>query len=331
MSSLFFLIAWLSNAFFLFATLALLIQGALGLLPVKNYRLRAFVRLIPGMALLLMPLLSKLKIGQFLNPLSCEGWLQKGLIYWLPTLKSYITLPKQLLRKQLPLEPVASLVSVLVSLFVVTTAVLFLAKLFQIVSALVSMRRLVREGKESSQVIDNPELACKLKEHRIRILLSDAIVIPMAIGSRTILISKRALDVLTSDELEAVIAHELAHLLAKDPWVHLFHELLRAFFWWIPMKRWLKKTEEEQEIACDQAAEIYQEEKIAAALIKIARLTEKEEKEDFTPFCALVKKSSFLMLRLEMILGVNRIQESKFWRGVVPLLAGPLVLLSCTI
>ena len=131
MTSIFYLI-WISNAFFVFVTLSFIVQGVLGLCQIKNYRLRAFVRLIPGIALALMPLLQYFNIGQLLNPLSCEGWLQQTVGNFSPELKSYLTLPKEtILTQYFFVEPFHSLIKALLVIFIAITAVIFLGKIFQ--------------------------------------------------------------------------------------------------------------------------------------------------------------------------------------------------------
>ena len=330
MSSLFFLISWLSNAFFVFVTLAAVVQGILGLFQIKNYRLRAFARMIPTIALVFMPLLQKLNIGLFLNPLSCDGWLQKLIVYFFPGTKSYLSMPKETFKHYLSVEPFTSIVSVFVGLFVVVTGIKFFGKICQLSLTFVRLQRLIHKAKPCSREVHNPWLLSELKQLRIRVLVSDLIPIPMAIASRTILLSQTAIEQLKQDEFESVIGHELAHLRGKDPWSRLFHQLLKAFFWWVPMKRWLKKIEEDQEIACDQMVQM-RPEAMASALVKMTKFARDQEKELTAAFCNLTKRSPFILVRLERILGIESIQEGRFWQGIVPLIAGPLILLSCTL
>lgn len=331
MSNIYFLISWLSNAFFVFVTLALIVEGFLGLSKIKSYRLRAFVRQIPVIALAFMPLLQYLHIGQFLNPLSCEGWFQKAIGYFSPELKSYITYPKEtILTQYFFVEPFNSIIQVLLGMFITITTIIFLGRIFQICCASFQLHKLIQEATEVAlPTMRNLWIVSQLKKHRIRILVSNAIQIPMAIGSRTILVSQTALDLLKPEEFESVIGHELAHLIAKDPLSRLFNQLLRAFFWWIPMKKWLKRLDEDQEIACDQMALRHQE-GIASALVKMAKFSHNQEEALHAAFCALTKRSPFLLIRLEVILGISQFQESKLWRRAVPLIAGPLIFLSCT-
>lgn len=331
MNSLFFLIPWLSNAFFVFVTFALVIEGLLGLCQIKCYRLQANIRLIPGFALAFIPLLQYLHIGQFLNPLSCEGWLQKGVTYFFPGLISYLILPKEtILTQYLFTESFILVTKILLCLFVSITTIIFLWKISQICWTSIKLQQLIQEATEDDlPIVRNSWITSQLKKRQIRILVSDKIQIPMAIGSRTILVSKNTLELLKPDEFESVIGHELAHLIAKDPWTRLFYQLLRAFFWWIPMKKWLKKIEEDQEIACDQIVLRHQE-GIASALVKMAKFFRSQEEALNAAFCALTKQSPFLLIRLEMILGVTHFQENKLWRRLIPLIAGPLILLSCT-
>lgn len=331
MNSLFFLISWLSNAFFLFITLAHLVEGLLRLCRIKSYRTRAYVRLIPGIALAFMPLLQHLHIGQLLNPLSCGGWLQKGVTHFSPGLMDYLTFSREtILTPYLLSEPFTLTIKILLGIFIGITTIIFLWKIFQICWTSTQLKKLVGEATEGNLPVQhNSWMIPHIKKHQIRILVSHAIQIPMAIGSRTILVSKKALELLQHDEFESVIGHEIAHLIAKDPWTRLFHQLLRAFFWWIPMKKWLKRIEEDQEIACDQLVLKHQD-GIASALVKMARFSRNQEELLNVAFCALTKHSPFLLFRLEMILGMAQLQENKLWRRAVPLIAGPLIILSCS-
>lgn len=162
-------------------------------------------------------------------------------------------------------------------------------------------------------------------------MVSESIQTPMAAFSKTILVSRGSVDSLSPEELESVLAHEWAHLHSKDPWIRLFNHLLRSLFWWIPMKRWVKQIEEDQEIACDQAAQTagLSQKGIASALIKIAKTSCNFSKK-LPATCKFRGASHFLRFRLEMILGGSSSHENRFWQGAMSLVAGPLILVSCT-
>ena len=62
------------------------------------------------------------------------------------------------------------------------------------------------------------------------------------------------IDRLGDSELEAIIAHEIAHVRRRDNLVSSIHMLIEALFWFHPMIWWLgAKIVQERERACDEA------------------------------------------------------------------------------
>jgi Zn-dependent protease with chaperone function len=59
----------------------------------------------------------------------------------------------------------------------------------------------------------------------------------------------------TGPELDAMLAHELAHLAARDPLWHAFADLLTACFWWHPLAWWGRRQfRTASEFAADEAS-----------------------------------------------------------------------------
>jgi hypothetical protein len=75
---------------------------------------------------------------------------------------------------------------------------------------------------------------------------------PCLIGKR-ILFPASLVPVLTHEEIDAVIAHEMAHFRWKDCAVRMALLFVAAVFWWIPNKWWQRRVEEVQEMAADAA------------------------------------------------------------------------------
>jgi TonB family protein len=60
---------------------------------------------------------------------------------------------------------------------------------------------------------------------------------------------------LRDDELEAIVAHELAHFRRRDNLAALVHSVVEAAFWFHPLVWWMsRRLVEERERACDQEA-----------------------------------------------------------------------------
>lgn len=54
---------------------------------------------------------------------------------------------------------------------------------------------------------------------------------------------------------DAMLAHELAHLRARDPWWHLGADLMVALFWWHPIAWWIaRQLKQASESAADEAS-----------------------------------------------------------------------------
>jgi HEAT repeat protein/beta-lactamase regulating signal transducer with metallopeptidase domain len=101
-------------------------------------------------------------------------------------------------------------------------------------------RRLVLTGRLGDRrVVEDPKLIAVLDELRasaevaapIRLTASQAISSPVALGVREICLPAAALDELEPEQLRAMLAHELAHLVRNDPfWLVLACVVERALF-----------------------------------------------------------------------------------------------------
>ena len=59
----------------------------------------------------------------------------------------------------------------------------------------------------------------------------------------------------TDARKDAMLAHELAHLRARDPWWHLGADLMVALFWWHPIAWWIaRQLKQASETAADEAS-----------------------------------------------------------------------------
>ncbi len=72
-------------------------------------------------------------------------------------------------------------------------------------------------------------------------------------GGPLLLLPEKLLAELRGDELDALLAHELAHVRRRDHWVRLLEIAATALFWWYPVTWWarraLRRTEER---CCDE-------------------------------------------------------------------------------
>jgi beta-lactamase regulating signal transducer with metallopeptidase domain len=89
-----------------------------------------------------------------------------------------------------------------------------------------------------------------------RVLLLPARVPPMlwpGRGGPLLLMPERLAAELGTDELDALLAHELAHVRRRDHWVRLVEIAATALFWWYPVTWWARRAlRRAEERCCDE-------------------------------------------------------------------------------
>jgi bla regulator protein blaR1 len=125
------------------------------------------------------------------------------------------------------------------------------------------------------------DILCHIENHakappRTQFLISSDLMEPGVFGIfRPVLLwPARLSDRLEDTHIEAILAHEVAHVHRRDNLTALIHMLVEAIFWFHPFVWWIeRKMLEERERACDEAviqagsrAEIY-----ADSLLKVSR------------------------------------------------------------
>ena len=149
------------------------------------------------------------------------------------------------------------------------------------------------------------ELAQKLKIQRpVAILESLRIQSPVVIGhfKPLILMPVGLLAGLSIDQVEAILAHELAHVYRRDYLLNLLQTLIEALFYFNPGVWWISSCIRiEREHCCDDIAVALCQNNLeyAKALVSI-----KEMKQGFTPQLAMaaLSKKKLLLTRIQRIL-----------------------------
>jgi beta-lactamase regulating signal transducer with metallopeptidase domain len=89
-----------------------------------------------------------------------------------------------------------------------------------------------------------------------RVLLLPARIPPMLWPDRRgplLLMPDRLTSELGADELDALLAHELAHVRRRDHWVRLVEIAATALFWWYPVTWWARRAlRRAEERCCDE-------------------------------------------------------------------------------
>ncbi|MCO5144197.1 MAG: M56 family metallopeptidase [Oligoflexia bacterium] len=125
-----------------------------------------------------------------------------------------------------------------------------------------------------------------------------------------------AYEKLSTDELNAVIAHEIGHIRHFDVFGTLIIKTLGDFFWFIPTYRWLsRKIDRIRELVADQWAvrSGAQPEHLASSLLKLKEIPSPKE---FILYSAFFREKSLLKTRIEKLLSPEKEPKARFgWQN----------------
>jgi beta-lactamase regulating signal transducer with metallopeptidase domain len=141
------------------------------------------------------------------------------------------------------------------------------------------------------------------------------VAVPAVIGlmKPVVLLPMRALTGLTPEQLDAVIAHELAHVRRFDVIANLFQIVGETLFFFHPAVWWLnRRIRADREDCCDDVAV-----SVSGSHVGLARALVDMESWRAVPTLALAVNGSPIAARVARLLGVNRAQESRATTGVI--------------
>ncbi|MBN2212736.1 MAG: pentapeptide repeat-containing protein [Bacteroidales bacterium] len=116
--------------------------------------------------------------------------------------------------------------------------------------------RILPVSDEWQQVFDRLAKMLNLKK-AVRILQSTLVTVPMVVGyfKPVVLIPVSAFTGLSPKQLEAVILHELAHIVRKDYIINILQSVVEIIFFYHPAVWWMSKmVRQEREHCCDDIA-----------------------------------------------------------------------------
>jgi len=147
------------------------------------------------------------------------------------------------------------------------------------------------------------ELKAKMNINRpVKLVQSCLARVPMVIGyiKPVVLIPLGALSGIPRDQMEAIIAHELAHIRRNDFLVNIFQSIIESIFFYHPAVWWISGTiRKEREHCCDDLAVSVCEESVVYA----KALANLQERSYATPFyaVALAKRRYSLLSRIKRL------------------------------
>jgi len=108
-----------------------------------------------------------------------------------------------------------------------------------------------------------PDLAARLEawtaacgvRRPVHLLVSNRLASPMAVGflQPAVILPEALMQSLSTEELDHVLLHELAHVARRDDWTNLWARMTAALVGWHPAAAWvLNRIGRERELACDE-------------------------------------------------------------------------------
>jgi beta-lactamase regulating signal transducer with metallopeptidase domain len=157
----------------------------------------------------------------------------------------------------------------------------------------------------------------------IRLLESTIVGVPTVIGwlRPVVLLPVSAVTGLSWQQLEALIAHELAHIRRHDYLINLLQAVIETLLFYHPAVWWVsRRIRQEREHCCDDLAVAV----CGNALTYARALLEMEQLRAAGPQLAMAANGGLLMNRIQRLLGMQTQQTDRF-SGLV---AGLMLLLS---
>ncbi|ADV82193.1 M56 family metallopeptidase [Terriglobus saanensis] len=162
---------------------------------------------------------------------------------------------------------------------------------------------------------------------KVALRLSDELISPMAMGvwRATVILPVSAVMQLEPAQLEAVLAHELAHIRRWDYLCNLLQTTVECLLFFHPAVWWVsRRTRDLREVCCDEVAARTCESPVvyAEALLQL----EEQRTERLQLAMALEGHRGTLLIRVRQILGEGMIMERRTTSGTRVAIIGAVVL-----
>jgi len=190
------------------------------------------------------------------------------------------------------------------------------------------VRRRAR-GMVPASVESSFQQICELLHvgRRVALRVSDEVVSPMAMGiwRATVILPVGALMQLSSEELEAVLAHELGHIRRWDYLFNLMQTAVESALFFHPAVWWVSRAvRDRREVCCDEIAVSSCTDAVVYA--RALLLMEEQRATNFRLAVALEGRRGTLLGRVKQILGEGGNMESNMTSGVRVAVAGAIVM-----
>ncbi len=152
----------------------------------------------------------------------------------------------------------------------------------------------------------------------VRLMHSALVQAPTVIGwlRPVILIPASCLTGMSALQIEAVLAHELAHIRRHDYLVSVLQSAIEALLFYHPAVWWVsKQVRRERECCCDELAVAVGGDRLAYA----RALSILEERRSFYPEVALGANGGILTIRIKRLLGYGGVSMASQWAAMAVL------------
>lgn len=328
------------NSLLSFFTLSLLICIFLRLLHIRNARVQASCLLIPFIKLIIdlaSYQFSHWALAQQLNPLTCPEGTRLLNVSIIPFL-TYPLCSIDFHLQQGQTFTVADLLCLTMgpewtlscALMLIGGMMVFLGRAFwQYRLSRQWLKKLQHSSQLYQPLIQDSFLRSQIECKRVSLYLSDIPHSPCIVGlyRPSIFLPRTLVDQLTTQELESILAHEMAHLRQGDLLVNAYLFWISPFFWWILTRYFKRKLELAQECACDRLLHTnIPHESLAQALYKTARWLRSSQLSSLPQPAATFHHA---VERLQILLLLPKSPEPQMLKGIklILLSIGMIVLL----
>ncbi len=200
--------------------------------------------------------------------------------------------------------------------------------LFGLVRVIVAAVRLRKQLAGRRDVIEDPLLEtwlalCAKAElgKRVRLSASPSLSSPVALARREVCIPERAIEGLTPQQQESMLAHELAHVVRRDAWWLHASAVIEALLFFQPLNHLARrKLEEVSEYQCDDwaARRTGTGVHLAKCLAEVAAWVDREPAGVAAPAMASVRSPIVRRIRRLLDLDPSRAREAEArpaWRA----------------
>lgn len=329
----FFILNIVLNSVLAFFTTVFLIEMLIAIFRIKQGRCAAYLRLIPILKLPLDPFLYDFSNWSFLkgiNPLYCEensrtlsamcGYTNEGVFVIPSSVQIYMSVPgnftftlADLVGHIIPTTLLHTFATSFCCLTLCVVAIRF-KNLLSSKSQLDALNFNSSFGKR----IRNHKLSQFLKKYPLKIITSKKFKgSPFVVGfvSPTIYIPQSLSKMLSQNEYDAVLAHEIEHIRHKDIIVRCLLIIIGSLFWWVPTKWLRRRIEEGQEIGCDLHCARYGINSFD--LISAIHKTQKISQQDIPDLAFCLTHRHPVQQRIQLLLNEPKAQKFIYARYVL--------------